>query len=273
MIKKIYIQKYKVFKQFDLELNDTLNILVGDNEVGKSTILEAINLALTKRFNGRFIEYELTPYIFNRESAEEYWASVKGGKAEPLPEIKIELYLNDSEELESLRGSMNTKKEDCIGVKLEIVFDEDYKKEYENLIKNHKAEKAPLIPAEYYKVQWYSFANNAITLRSLPIRLSFIDATTIRLQSGTDYYLQDIIKTDLDVKERVELSVSYRQLKEMFQLFKADGNIYNHSQSGNTEILVTIGTRESKQRLLRKIYNDSIIHLDRKYNRAMEILK
>jgi len=36
------------------------------------------------------------------------------------------------------------------------------------------------------------------------------------LQSGTDYYLQDIIKTELDAKERVGLNVAYRKLKELF---------------------------------------------------------
>jgi len=214
MIKKIFIQNYKIFDKFDLELNNVFNILVGDNEVGKSTILEAINLALTKRLNGRLIEYELTPYLFNRKCVDEYLKSLKGDKPAQLPEIIIELYLDDEPELESLRGSMNSKKENCIGIKIEIVFDEDYKEEYENLTKELSETK--LIPAEYYKVQWYSFANNAITSRSLHIRLSYIDATTIRLQSGTDYYLQDIIKTELDTKERVDLNIAYRKLKETF---------------------------------------------------------
>ena len=138
--------------------------------------------------------------------------SIREKKPAPPPEIIIELYLDDVPELASLRGSMNSKKEDCVGIKIEIVFDEDYKEEYENLIKKE----VRLIPAEYYKVQWYSFANNAITLRSLPVRLSYIDATTIRLQSGADFYLQDIIKTELDAKERVELNIAYRKLKELF---------------------------------------------------------
>ena len=42
MIKKIFIQNYKIFEQFDLELNSDLDIIVGDNEVGKSTILEEL---------------------------------------------------------------------------------------------------------------------------------------------------------------------------------------------------------------------------------------
>lgn len=215
MIEKIFIQNYRIFDHFDIELNGNINIVVGDNEAGKSTILEAVNLALTKRLNGRLIEYELSPYIFNQKCVDEYLKSLEAGKPAQLPEIIIELYLNDDPELESLRGSMNSKKEDSIGIKIEIVFDEDYKEEYENLISN-SADRVQLIPAEYYKVQWYSFANNAITSRSLPIRLSYIDATTIRLQSGTDYYLQDIIKNDLNAKERVGLNVAYRNLKETF---------------------------------------------------------
>jgi len=214
MIKKIFIQNYKIFNRFDLDLHNDLNILVGDNEVGKSTILEAVNLALTKRLNGKFIEYELTPYLFNKQCANDYLQSIKRGEPKPLPEIIIELYLEDNSELESLKGSMNTKKENCIGIKLEIVFDESYKEDYEDLIK--KTDDITLIPAEYYKIQWFGFDNNPINIRSLPLRLSYIDATTIRLQSGTDYYLQDIIKTDLDAKERVALSVAYRKLKEIF---------------------------------------------------------
>lgn len=197
-----------------MELDSQLNILVGDNEVGKSTILEAINLALTKRLNGRLIEYELTPYLFNTRCAEEYLTSLSQGKPVELPEIIIELYLDCDPMLESFRGSMNSKKEDCVGIKLEIVFDEDYKDEYAKLITN--ASDVRQVPAEYYKCQWYSFANNGLTSRGLPIRLSYIDATTIRLQSGTDYYLQDIIKADLDAKERVELNIAYRNLKEEF---------------------------------------------------------
>ncbi len=224
MIKKIYIKNYKIFDNFDLELNDNLNILVGDNEVGKSTILEAINLASTKKLNGRAIENELSPYLFNKKCVDDYITAIKGGKTASLPEIIIELYLGDSPDLEYLRGKMNSKNEDSIGVKIEIVFDEDYKEEYENLIKT-SASDLDLIPSEYYKIHWYSFANNAITLRSLPLRLSYIDATNIRLQNGTDYYLQDIIKTDLDPKERVGLSVAFRKLKEIFSKEPSIGTI------------------------------------------------
>jgi len=55
-IRKLYIENFKSFKgKFSLELFDGLNIIVGNNEVGKSTILEAINLALSGFLNGRYL--------------------------------------------------------------------------------------------------------------------------------------------------------------------------------------------------------------------------
>jgi len=214
MIKDIYIQNFKIFDEFHLPLNADLNIVVGDNEAGKSTILEAISLALTKRIGGKLIEYELSPYLFNAACANSYLKDLKAGKKPALPNILIELYLAESAELASLRGSNNSQKADCIGIRFEIVFDENYKAEYAKLLED-KSEKK-VVPAEYYQVNWLSFAGNAITSRSLPIGLSHIDATTIRLQSGTDYYIQNIISDGLDPKEKVALAVAYRKLKEQF---------------------------------------------------------
>lgn len=46
-VSKIRIREFKVFRRFELQLGDGLNILAGDNDVGKSTLLEAIHLVLT----------------------------------------------------------------------------------------------------------------------------------------------------------------------------------------------------------------------------------
>lgn len=213
MISKIVIHNYKKFSDFELDLDDDLNIIVGDNETGKSTILEAINLALTKRLNGKFIETELSPYLFHTDTVEKFIVDLKAGKNPAPPDIFIELYFKDIPALASFRGNNNSKREDQIGIRLEIVFNEDFCEEYDQFIKGSEIN---LLPIEYYKINWCGFDGNARTQRSIPIWLSFIDATIIRLQSGTDYYLQNIINEGLDTKERAQLALTYRQLKEEF---------------------------------------------------------
>lgn len=55
-IEKVIIQNFKKFKNpFEVKFNENINLLVGDNESGKSTILEAIHVALTGMYAGRNI--------------------------------------------------------------------------------------------------------------------------------------------------------------------------------------------------------------------------
>jgi len=214
MLNRIIIHNYRLFQDFDLSLDKKLNIIVGDNETGKSTILEAINIGLTKKLNGRFIENELSPHLFNNKTVENYLSALKSGNNPILPNIFIELYFDELPALNFLRGTNNSLREDQVGIRFSIAFNEDFKEEYEKLLEDK--DNIKLIPIEYYKVNWQGFDGNQLTTRRMPIGASFIDTTTIRLQSGTDYYLQNIINDDLDVKERVELTVAYRKLKERF---------------------------------------------------------
>ena len=74
-ISKIMIRNFKCFRSdFVLEFNKGMNVLVGDNDSGKSTILEAINLALSGVFHGRFLRNDLSEHMFNREAVEAYVA-------------------------------------------------------------------------------------------------------------------------------------------------------------------------------------------------------
>jgi putative ATP-dependent endonuclease of OLD family len=44
IIERIVIQNYKCFENFEFAFHQDWNIFVGDKEVGKSTILEAVHL-------------------------------------------------------------------------------------------------------------------------------------------------------------------------------------------------------------------------------------
>ena len=49
-IKSLYIEGFKKFIRLYVEFNQEMNIIVGENEAGKSTILEAIKIALNQQY-------------------------------------------------------------------------------------------------------------------------------------------------------------------------------------------------------------------------------
>lgn len=216
VIEKVTITNYKSFKgYFELDLNANLNIIVGDNEVGKSSILEAINLGLTAQINGRSINNELSPYLFNFDVVQEYLSKIKSNKATPLPEIKIEIFLKPHDDLASFSGTNNSKKTDVPGFYLLLKFDDEYANEYQEYI-NSPHQEIKTIPVEYYQAKWFSFANDAITNRSIPVNSCLIDTTTTKLANGADIYISRIIKELLDDKEKANLAINHRRLKETF---------------------------------------------------------
>ncbi len=216
MIQKIAIQNYRRFREFILDFDPGMNIIVGDNDSGKSSLIEAINLALTGRVQGRPLSQDFSPFLVNQDATAAYIQTLceAGDSVPPPPEVVIDLFLDDSDDTEILRGRDNLLDEDACGIRIWGYLNPDYLAEYRSFAS--QPDQVRLAPTEYYRVDWLGFSGNAVTARSIPATASVIDPTTIRLQSGADYHLQQIIRTHLDPSERVELSRAYRSLREEF---------------------------------------------------------
>jgi putative ATP-dependent endonuclease of the OLD family len=212
-ITKVIIKNYRYLKDTTVNLNANLNILVGNNECGKSTFLEAVNLALSGLLNGRSIHTELHSHLFNTDVTTEYIQSLTTAPKQP-PSIVIELYLDDVSMLAGLKGKNNSLKLDVPGLKIIIEFNEDYKTEYATYIAEPSLIKS--IPIEYYAVRWRNFADNDVTARSIPIKPSFVDASTIRNNNAASRYILDTVKEGLSKKQQVDLALSYRMMKDRF---------------------------------------------------------
>lgn len=141
-IDRIKICNFKSYKGiFELKLNKSLNILVGNNETGKSTILEAIHLALTGMYGGRNIRNELSQYLFNREVIAEYIESVNRGTPLSPPEILIEIFFEGSL-CPEFEGNNNTERLNKVeGLQFRIFYNDKYNDKHAKLIalKNHQA--------------------------------------------------------------------------------------------------------------------------------------
>ena len=223
-ITKIHIENFKTFKgSFKLTLNKGVNILVGDNEAGKSTIIEAIHLALTGLHNGKYLKNELSQYVFNNEVVAEYIQGLEqNNTANPLPKILIEVFI-EGEETAEFEGDGNSEKAKVSGFSFKVEFDENYQKEYEDLVKLGGIK---TLPIEYYNVSWLSFSRDeSITPRAIPIKSALIDSSSNKLQNGSDIYISRIVKEFLESNEIVEISQAHRRMKESFMAEEAINKI------------------------------------------------
>lgn len=207
MIERIVIDGYRRFGHLDLSPNPGMNIIVGDNESGKSTLLEAVALALTGKINGRWAREELNPFWFNRDRVTEFFAKYRKPDQVACPEILIELYLADRDEFQRLRGVHNSLQADSPGVMMRIAPAEQYADEFEVYLRDTPP---AVLPVEFYEIEWRDFEDKILNQRPKELATSFIDSRTIRSTSGVDYHTREMLSEHLDSKERAQISVAHR---------------------------------------------------------------
>jgi putative ATP-dependent endonuclease of the OLD family len=212
VIDRVIIEGYRCFKRLEFVPNRGMNIIVGDNECGKSTLLEAIALALTGKANGRWASEELNPFWFHRPTVIDFFTRRAAGEKVAPPQLSIELYLtNELDSLQHLRAVHNSRREDCPGVAVRVVPSPDYSIEFEEYLKGA----APtILPVEFYEVEWRDFADQPLIRRPKELATSFIDSRTIRSTSGVDYHTREMLSEHLDSRERAQVSLAHRKARQ-----------------------------------------------------------
>lgn len=213
VITRVQIQGYRRFRHSTFDPEMGTNIIVGGNEAGKSTLLEAMTLAVTGRVNGiRAAEY-LNPYWFNNTMVHDFFEKPPSERSHrDAPTFRIDVYLDvESGELEKLRGVNNMANADSVGLSIWAHPDPEYTQELDDYFQQ---EDCPVVlPVEYYMVEWLSFGGQPVMRRPKELGISLIDSRTIRSERGVDYYTRRILETCLDPKDRSRISVDHRRLR------------------------------------------------------------
>lgn len=263
-IKKISIENFKSFEdKFELELNETINIIVGNNEAGKTTILEAIHLGLTGYYNGKLVRNDLSQYLFNNHVIDNYLKKIKEKEPVELPQIRIELFLSGDDSLANFRGDNNSLRTDDYGLCFIVKFDNKYQEEYAELIETNEIYSLPI---EYYEVIHVSFSRNHITARTIPFKSAFIDSSTARYQNGSDIYISRIIKDLLNTDDVVKISQSHRKMRDSFMSDASVTLINQRIQEAsnistkNIALSVDLGTKNAWENSLMTYLDDVPFH-------------
>ena len=210
-IKKLKIDNFKCFEKYEIDFNKDVNVLVGNNDVGKSTILEAIHLCLTGFFRGKYLKNNLIQDVFNNNCVKSYIEGIRKNKATPLPKCMIELYFDECDPI--LLGKENSDGENECCISYTIEFDSKYSTEYEFYIQNGNIFSLPI---EYYTVNWKNSAGIDITGRTSPTKSIIIDTSESNIRNSSDTYVSKIVKDNLDNDEILGISQLYRETRDNF---------------------------------------------------------
>ena len=91
IISKLKLLNFKKYRDFEVDFTEGINLLIGDNEAGKSTILQAIDLVLSTSKSK--IESGGVENFFNQQVIEEY-SNLSSKNYADLPIMRVELYLD-----------------------------------------------------------------------------------------------------------------------------------------------------------------------------------
>jgi putative ATP-dependent endonuclease of the OLD family len=189
-----------------------LNIVVGDNEAGKSTLVEAIHLGLTGRINGRWAVDDLNPYWFNQKAVTKFFAENNVEKTTVPPELLIELYFSNTDDsIQAMRGVHNSRREHAPGIALRVAPSPDYAVEFAEYLAAPNCHR--VIPVEYYDVRWQDFSGGSLRRRPKELGVAVIDSRTIRSTAGIDYHTREILGDVITPKERAAISVAHRKAR------------------------------------------------------------
>lgn len=207
-INKIKLHNFKRFKTFSVEFDEKLNLLVGDNESGKSSILEAINLVLSgsrSKVEGIGLEN-----LFNNNIIQEF---LNGAKSyENLPTLFVELYFNEQNNFE-LNGNNNSDKTPCDGLKLEFVPNDDLSREIKEIL----AQPDTSFPFEFYNIKFNTFQGDGYSGYKKYLRHILVDNSQISSEYAIKEYVKDMYNSFASSVEKNKHHNDYRNHKESFK--------------------------------------------------------
>ncbi|ASA58559.1 TPA: AAA family ATPase [Escherichia coli] len=228
-VKSIKLTNFKKFKDDHLEFNDDVNIFVGDNNAGKSTILEALEIVLNYNYRGRPFNSEFTPDIFNKDAVQQFLASDKSAKY--LPSLTLEAFIDGVPEY---RGSNNSLKVDAQGITVQVRFDATLEDVYADYLQTNP--NITSIPIEFYKLEWLDFGWNPIKAVAKKFKALYIDPTRIHPTLGKNQYISTILNTALNKEELAKLTLNYRENQ---QVFNNSGEVKMVNTGLDTDHLIT----------------------------------
>lgn len=196
-IRELHIQGLRKFEDLKVCFNDHMNIIVGENEAGKSTILEAIKIVLYQMY--RNSDKSILRDLFNQNQVQKF---KKQPSIDTLPRIEISVTLNLS--TDNPRNIDFCGDNENMGVRFLCQYNPEIEPEMEGFIKEGK------IPYEYYDLTWKTFSGRTYYAAKRPLVLLSIDTSLNTATNSFNNYNRDVFTATFDEVKRMELRNKFR---------------------------------------------------------------
>lgn len=208
IITKVRLSNFKKFEKLELNFNEKMNILIGDNEAGKSSILLALDLVLSgSRSKVETIGVES---LLNAICVDRFLAGKK--RIEDLPVMYVDVFLNEQNNPD-LCGKTNSLNKNCDGLRLVCEPIQDYGKQILEVL-NQEGDN---FPYEYYSIRFVTFGDQAYSGYSRPLRHLVIDSSQINNEYATREYTKSIYHANAQPVQKHKFQNEYRKHKATFR--------------------------------------------------------
>lgn len=208
IIHKIRLINFKRFIDFEVGFFSDINILIGDNESGKSSLLTAIELTIGG--NKSKVDALGLENIFNAHVISEFLSGEK--IFENLPRLHIEIHLNEQNNAE-LFGRINHEGIKANGLQMICEPNEELSAEIKLVLE----QESDNFPFEYYITRFITFSGESYTGYRKFLRFLSLDSTQINSDYATREYINTVFESLVYPTQRASLANHYRKQKVSFR--------------------------------------------------------
>ncbi len=206
-IKKIILSNFKKFERLELEFEPDLNVLLGENEAGKSTLLQAMDLAMSGSRSK--VETLGVESLMNKAAVERFFRGER--RPADLPQLFVEIYLSDLKEWEA-HGRTNSLNEDAFGLRLWCGPSEAYPDDITQVL----SEPGDNVPFEFYAIKFQTFGDQPYGGLRRYIDQLLIDSALINTEFAHREYTRKLYQANSTPSERGRHQNKYRTAKRDF---------------------------------------------------------
>lgn len=151
---RLLLSNFKKFNNSEFKFDKGMNIVIGQNDSGKSSLLQAIDIALNQRGNGDWRNTSEYGTLLNVKAKKSFLDNVTNTiSSKMLPSIKIELFFAENNHEIPLHdnafyGPNNSTGKQDFGLTFTYSFDDMFTEEFDELVKNDSLD---FIPFDFYK--------------------------------------------------------------------------------------------------------------------------